>query len=490
MASRSNRQRSWSGRGAERRMARRAEHVRRKRQVQAGIGGALALVLIVLGTTWLLGGFDSKPAQETELASLHLDAEGVTAANRRHRRPVTPPTTGEPRTGVHVRSTIQTDQGDIEAVIDLSGRRARRRASKYLGTAGLLRRHHLPPPRHHAQDPDTVATASGNGTGSPDVPVPGRGQADRARSAPPRRRRRGASPSPDASAGRRATTPRARSSCNTWTRTRTAASSPSCTATAPTSPPAYTLVGTVTRAWRSSRRSRPRAPWTPTTRPPRSASRQGPEDRQAARTGRALDRPDRRRRAESTPAADAPSAERVIAADRGRHIPTGTPTPTRGRDREFGTGQRQRAAARARLEREMAARREAARRKRLLQARIGAGVAGAVVLGAVVWIIVAASGGDEPAPPPTGGRPVRLPRGLPDAPTRPAARSPLPSGVKDVGKPPAEPPSSGFQVITFEHEPGHGQGRDGPVQDPVHREQHRLPGQQGLLRQHARATGW
>jgi peptidyl-prolyl cis-trans isomerase B (cyclophilin B) len=110
---------------------------------------------------------------------------------------------------------------------------------------------------------------------------------------------------------------------------------------------------------------------------------------------------------------------------------------------------RQRAAARARLEREMAARRESARRKRLMQARIGAGVAGAVVLGAVIWIIVAASDGGEPAPTATSAGPCVY---YEDYPTADASGSPipLPSGVKDVGKPPADPPTSGFQVLTIE----------------------------------------
>jgi peptidyl-prolyl cis-trans isomerase B (cyclophilin B) len=98
----------------------------------------------------------------------------------------------------------------------------------------------------------------------------------------------------------------------------------------------------------------------------------------------------------------------------------------------------------------MAARRESARRKRLMQARIGAGVAGAVVLGAVVWIIVAASSGNsEPTPTATAAGPCVY---LEDYPAVDPSGSPvpLPSGVKDVGKPPAEPPASGFQVITFE----------------------------------------
>jgi peptidyl-prolyl cis-trans isomerase B (cyclophilin B) len=60
---------------------------------------------------------------------------------------------------------------------------------------------------------------------------------------------------------------------------------------------------------------------------------------------------------------------------------------------------RARAAARARLERQMAARREAHRRRRVLQGRIAAGVAGMLVLGAIVWIAVAALSGGEQATP-------------------------------------------------------------------------------------------
>ncbi len=99
----------------------------------------------------------------------------------------------------------------------------------------------------------------------------------------------------------------------------------------------------------------------------------------------------------------------------------------------------------------MAARRESARRKRVLQAYIGAGVAGAVVLGAVVWIIVAAvSGGEEPTPQATAAGPCVYLEDVQPTADPSGSPIPLPSGVKDVGKPPAEPPSSGFQVITME----------------------------------------
>ncbi len=134
MASRNSRQRRLERARTERRMARRAEHVRRKRQVQAGIGGALALILIALGTTWLLGGFDSEPAQETQLASCTwtpkevLPDSGVTATGL-------PPTTGEARTGVHV-LTIQTAQGEIEAAVDVSRVPCGAASMKYLSTQG------------------------------------------------------------------------------------------------------------------------------------------------------------------------------------------------------------------------------------------------------------------------------------------------------------------------------------------------------------------
>ena len=154
-------------------MARRAEHVRRKRQVQAGIGGALALILVVLGTTWLLGGFESKPAQETELASCTwtqkevVPGNGVTATGL-------PPTTGEPRTGVNV-LTIQTAQGDIEAVIDVSGVPCAAASMTYLGTQGYYEGTactFLDTTRLTL----TCGDREGNGTGSPEYQFPVEGK--------------------------------------------------------------------------------------------------------------------------------------------------------------------------------------------------------------------------------------------------------------------------------------------------------------------------
>jgi len=111
---------------------------------------------------------------------------------------------------------------------------------------------------------------------------------------------------------------------------------------------------------------------------------------------------------------------------------------------------KQRAAARAKLEREMAARRDAARRKRLMQARIGAGVAGVVVLAAVVWVIVAATGDSNPTANPSAAAKDCTWHSDYPSPSPGTSPTPLPEGIKDVGLPPTNPPRSGFQVLTFD----------------------------------------
>ena len=118
MASKSNRQRKLERARAERRVARRAEKLRRRRQLQAGIGAGVALVLIVLGTIYLLGGFSPKPKQTVASGTCTwtlLDpASDNTLVDTGH-----PPTTGELRSGFST-VTIKTNKGDIDAQMDLS----------------------------------------------------------------------------------------------------------------------------------------------------------------------------------------------------------------------------------------------------------------------------------------------------------------------------------------------------------------------------------
>jgi peptidyl-prolyl cis-trans isomerase B (cyclophilin B) len=132
VASKSNRQRKLERARAERRLARRAEQARRKRQVQAAIGGALALILVALGTTWLLGGFDAEP-EPVALPSCTWTAKdpstpGLTDTGL-------PPSSGEARTGTDV-LTIATDAGDLTASLDLSSVPCTASSLRYLGVKG------------------------------------------------------------------------------------------------------------------------------------------------------------------------------------------------------------------------------------------------------------------------------------------------------------------------------------------------------------------
>lgn len=118
MASKSNRQRQLERARAERRIARRAEQVRRRRQIQAGVGAAVALVLIVLGTIWALGGFTPKPPQTVASGSCTWTLEdpktSADVIDTGH-----PPTDGELRSGFAT-VTFKTNLGDIEARMNLT----------------------------------------------------------------------------------------------------------------------------------------------------------------------------------------------------------------------------------------------------------------------------------------------------------------------------------------------------------------------------------
>ena len=113
MASKTNRARRLERARAERRMARLAAVQRRRRRIQAGIGGALALVLVVLGTVWLLGGFDDKPEPTTLPTCTWTAREPVDTPDLTGLPPTTVPTTG-------VKTIIiNTNLGEIRGIIDV-----------------------------------------------------------------------------------------------------------------------------------------------------------------------------------------------------------------------------------------------------------------------------------------------------------------------------------------------------------------------------------
>ena len=130
MASKSNRQRRLERARAERRIARRAEQVRRRRQIQAGVGAAIALVLIVVGAIWALGGFSPKPPQTVASGSctwtLQDPKTNPSLVDTGH-----PPTDGELRSGFAT-LTLKTNLGDIEARMNLTQTPCTGASFKYL----------------------------------------------------------------------------------------------------------------------------------------------------------------------------------------------------------------------------------------------------------------------------------------------------------------------------------------------------------------------
>ncbi|MER7890270.1 peptidylprolyl isomerase [Micromonospora sp. NPDC094482] len=119
MASSRDRQRKLARAKLDRQMARRAGRVRRRRQIQAGVGAALVLALIVAGSAWALGAFDSDPAKNSAAEEVCLWTPQDASANTNLKDVGTPATTGLPTEGTRA-MTVTTNQGaPITAELDL-----------------------------------------------------------------------------------------------------------------------------------------------------------------------------------------------------------------------------------------------------------------------------------------------------------------------------------------------------------------------------------
>ncbi|MGB2570620.1 peptidylprolyl isomerase [Micromonospora citrea] len=120
MASSRDRQRKLARAKLDRQLARRAASARRRRQIQAGVGAAVVLALIVVGAAWGLGAFDRDPMKNTA-QDVCLWTPQDAAANTNLRDVGTPATTGLPTTGTRP-MTINTSQGGpVTAELDLAG---------------------------------------------------------------------------------------------------------------------------------------------------------------------------------------------------------------------------------------------------------------------------------------------------------------------------------------------------------------------------------
>jgi peptidyl-prolyl cis-trans isomerase B (cyclophilin B) len=121
VASSKDRQRALAREKLDRQLARRAARLRRRRQIQAGIGAAVALLLIVGGAAWLGGAFDSDPEDAAAQAddTCTWIPQSITD-NDKLKDVGTPPTTGIPQTGSRP-MTITTNQGaPITVSLDLN----------------------------------------------------------------------------------------------------------------------------------------------------------------------------------------------------------------------------------------------------------------------------------------------------------------------------------------------------------------------------------
>ncbi|MGA5302192.1 peptidylprolyl isomerase [Nucisporomicrobium flavum] len=111
MVSSKDRQRKLAREKLDRQLARRAARQRRRRQIQAGLGAAAALILIVAGIAWLGGAFDS---DDTTTDAADSDVCAWTPQNAETNKNLKdvgePPTKGIPTAGSRP-MTITTDKG-------------------------------------------------------------------------------------------------------------------------------------------------------------------------------------------------------------------------------------------------------------------------------------------------------------------------------------------------------------------------------------------
>jgi peptidyl-prolyl cis-trans isomerase B (cyclophilin B) len=120
VASSRDRARKLAREKLDRQLARRAGQQRRRRQIQAGLGAALALVLIVGGVAWLSGAFDGDDPVDPTAADVCAWTPQNAESNPDLKDVGEPPTSGIPTEGTRP-MTITTDQGaPIVVSLDLA----------------------------------------------------------------------------------------------------------------------------------------------------------------------------------------------------------------------------------------------------------------------------------------------------------------------------------------------------------------------------------
>ncbi|MGY0007046.1 peptidylprolyl isomerase [Micromonospora sp. I033] len=119
MASSRDRQRKLARAKLDRQLARRAAAAKRRRQIQAGVGAAVVLALIVAGSAWALGAFDSEPEKQAAEDVCLWTPQDATA-NTNLKEVGTPATTGLPTAGTRTMTVTTNQGGPITADLDLA----------------------------------------------------------------------------------------------------------------------------------------------------------------------------------------------------------------------------------------------------------------------------------------------------------------------------------------------------------------------------------
>lgn len=119
MASSRDRQRKLARAKLDRQLARRAAAAKRRRQIQAGVGAAVVLALIVVGSAWALGAFDSEPKKQAAEDTCLWTPQDATA-NTNLKDVGTPATTGLPTSGTRAMTVTTNQGGPITADLDLA----------------------------------------------------------------------------------------------------------------------------------------------------------------------------------------------------------------------------------------------------------------------------------------------------------------------------------------------------------------------------------
>jgi peptidyl-prolyl cis-trans isomerase B (cyclophilin B) len=165
VSSSSTRQRRLARAKLDRQLARRADKLRRQRQIRAAAAGILAVTLVILGGFWLGGAFDAKPAEQVQAADCAWNTQDL-SANDKLTEQGTPPTTVT-KFGTST-MTLALGPGNITAQLNHNAAQCAAASLSYLAGKGYYngtKCHELT--GEHGQFALRCGDPSGSGVGGP-----------------------------------------------------------------------------------------------------------------------------------------------------------------------------------------------------------------------------------------------------------------------------------------------------------------------------------